>query len=261
MHIDRAMLKTDAKAAIRESATSPYLTAFILMIIVYVLSLLQSKLTGVTIDYNAYFHAIETGNTDYLINVAHQMPGAVPQTIGALLSLMSTMVGIGFMIFSLHISRRLPNSIGNLFDAFGNFFRFLWLVILISFFTFLWSLLFIIPGIVAAYRYRQALYILIDNPDMRAIDCIRKSKEMMAGHKAELFVLDLSFLGWYLLSVIPFVPIYVYPYTMTTYAGYYNALLHLNTDAGQAPTAGTPSDGDRNAAGKGGGLPPWEYKN
>jgi uncharacterized membrane protein len=253
MHIDRAALKNDARAAIRESATSPYLTALILMVIVYILGLLQSKLTGVTIDYNTYLHAIETGNTDYLISVARQMPGPAPQTIGALLSLMSTMVSIGFTIFCLLVSRRLPGSVGNLFDAFGNFFRFLWLMILIWIFVFLWSLLFIIPGIVASYRYRQAVYILIDNPDMRAIDCIKKSKEMMAGHKAELFVLDLSFLGWYLLSVIPFVPVYVYPYTGTTYAGYYNALLHLKADTRRE----TPDEGGQ---APGNDLPPWEYK-
>jgi uncharacterized membrane protein len=113
---------------------------------------------------------------------------------------------------------------GELFDGFGMFFKFLWLNILIGIFTFLWSLLFVIPGIVASYRYRMAIYIMIDNPEFSAMECIRRSKAMMAGRKWELFVLDLSFIGWGLLTAIPFVSLYVSPYIEITVANYYNAL-------------------------------------
>lgn len=85
------------------------------------------------------------------------------------------------------------------------------MTILTGIFIFLWSLLLIIPGIIAAYRYRMALYLLLDNPNMSVYQCIRESKRMMVGHKAELFVLDLSFLGWYILSAVPFVSIWVTP--------------------------------------------------
>lgn len=257
MHIDRAMLKDGAKSAMRESGTNPYITAAVYILIVYVLGLLQSKLTGVTVDYDTMIRALETGNYDYLLYaVQQQMPGPVPGGIGTLLSIMSTMVGIGFTIFTLLVSRRQPNTIGNLFDGFGNFFRFIWLLILIWLFTFLWSLLFVFPGLIAAYRYRQAIYLLIDNPDMRAIDCIRKSKEMMKGHKAELFVLDLSFLGWFILTLIPFVSIYVSPYTQTTYAAYYDTLLSISSDPDRSAPRGAryPETGDD-------GTPPWEFKN
>ncbi len=192
-----------------------------------------------------------------------QQPGVLARIIDMLLSLMSAMLGIGFTIFALNISRRLNNSVGNLFDGFGNFFRFLWLLILMWFFTFLWSLLFIIPGIIAAYRYRQAIYILIDNPTMRPIDCIRNSKELMKGHKAELFLLDLSFLGWYLLMIIPFVSIYVFPYTRTTFAGYYDTLRSARNGYYQSPTSGPsdPTSGPTGyAADKENELPPWEFK-
>ncbi len=86
-------------------------------------------------------------------------------------------------------------------------------------------MLFIIPGIVASYKYRMAIYIQIDNPEYSASECIRISKEMMMGHKAELFVLELSFIGWALLTIIPFVSLYVLPYIETTTANFYNVLL------------------------------------
>ena len=260
MNINRAMLKADARAAIRQSQTSPYLTALIYVLIIYVLGILETRITGVTIPYDVFLHALETGNTDYLMHlIQQQAPGPVPYTIGTLLSLMSAMIGIGFTIFTLLVYRRQGNTVGNLFDGFGNFFRFLWLRILIWIFTFLWSLLFFIPGIIAAYSYRQAIYILIDNPDMRAIDCISASKNMK-GRKFELFLLDLSLLGWFLLSAIPFVSVYVFPYTNVTYAAYYITLLDINAGFGQYPPGGRPYGSSR-YSGDHDDLPPWEFKN
>lgn len=66
-------------------------------------------------------------------------------------------------------------------------------------FVFLWSLLFIIPGIIAGYRYRFALYNLCENPEMGVMEALNMSKAQTRGHKWELFVLDLSFLGWIIL--------------------------------------------------------------
>ena len=67
-------------------------------------------------------------------------------------------------------------------------------------FIFLWSLLFIVPGIIAAYRYRFALYNLCENPEMGVMEALNMSKAQTLGFKGQLFVLDLSFIGWYLLS-------------------------------------------------------------
>ena len=90
----------------------------------------------------------------------------------------------------------------------------------------LWSLLLVVPGIVAAYRYRQALYLLLDHPEKSAWQCLRESSALMSGHKWELFVLDLSFLGWALLSAM-FAPVSIWldPYRAITNAGFYNRLI------------------------------------
>ena len=132
--------------------------------------------------------------------------------------------------------RQQQNSLWNLMDGFQSFLKIIGLNIITGIFTFLWSLLFIIPGIVAAYRYRQALYLLLDHPEMGIFECIRESKRLMRGHKAELFILDLSFIGWALLSIIPFVSVYTLPYTESTYALYYSML--REQDAAPGPDRG-----------------------
>ncbi len=90
-------------------------------------------------------------------------------------------------------------------------------------FTFLWSLLFVIPGIVKAYAYSMVPYILADNPGMRASEAIRLSQEMMRGHKMEKFILDISFFGWYLLGSLAFGigVFFVQPYVDATEAQFY----------------------------------------
>lgn len=91
----------------------------------------------------------------------------------------------------------------------------------------LWLLLFVIPGIVKAYSYRMVPYIIADNPEMSALDAITKSREMMRGHKWDVFVLDLSFLGWMILSgcTAGILGIfYVNPYIFETDAEIYLAL-------------------------------------
>lgn len=66
----------------------------------------------------------------------------------------------------------------------------------------LWSLLFVIPGLIKTYSYAMAFYIKEDNPELTANECITKSREMMDGHKWELFCLEFSYLGWLILCAL-----------------------------------------------------------
>ncbi|PKM71981.1 MAG: hypothetical protein CVU91_11405 [Firmicutes bacterium HGW-Firmicutes-16] len=162
------------------------------------------------------------GNLDYVPQMPHTNAGGVIISIAIVLMMM--MLSVGFTIYCMNICQFRNAGFGNLFDGFAIFFKVLWLTLLMGIFVWLWSLLLIVPGIIAAYRYRMALYIMIDNPQLGALDCIRASSSMMNGHKGELFVLDLSFLGWVLLTAFPFVTIWVTPYTSVTYVNYYLAL-------------------------------------
>ena len=95
---------------------------------------------------------------------------------------------------------------------------------LISIFTFLWSLLFIIPGIVMSYAYSMTFFIMRDNPSMSANEAIKASKNMMKGYKMKAFMLDLSFIGWIFISVFCCCGIgmlWVTPYMLASKAALY----------------------------------------
>ena len=156
---------------------------------------------------------------------------------------MTTIWNAGFTVFCLRAARGRPVAISNLMDGFTVFLRLLVLTVLTGVFTFLWSLLLIVPGIIAAYRYSQAVYLLLDHPELSPMDCIRESSRLMKGHKWELFVLNLSFIGWMLLTMIPLVSIYVSPYMELTYAGYYNRLVGWTPASDAMP--GTETEDDR----------------
>ena len=90
----------------------------------------------------------------------------------------------------------------------------------------LWSLLFVIPGIVKGYAYSMSMYVLADNPGKPALECIRESQNITNGHKMDLFVLHLSFIGWVLLGFITLgiAYIWVIPHMSAAYANAYNSL-------------------------------------
>ncbi len=117
------------------------------------------------------------------------------------------------------------------FDIFG---KALWLEILVAFFTILWSLLFVIPGMIKSLSYSMSIYILADNPNMTAREALNESKAIMHGHKADLFVLELSFIGWGVLVMLTFglAAIYVTPYMCATMTNFYNKIKRTPKGAG-----------------------------
>jgi len=103
-----------------------------------------------------------------------------------------------------------------------------------SVFVFLWTLLLIIPGIIKAYAYRMVPYILADNPNIDTMRALELSNEMTKGQKFDIFILDLSFIGWYLLGLLAcgMGVVFVRPYQDETNAELYMALKQ-NMDIGQ----------------------------
>lgn len=121
-------------------------------------------------------------------------------------------------------------SVGDAFSGFNDFWSSFKVSFLTGLFTMLWSLLLFIPGIIKGLSYSMAMYILAENPGKPALECIEESKQMTKGHKMELFVLELSFLGWALLGVITFgiALIWVIPYMQATYVNAYHKLKNSN---------------------------------
>lgn len=125
--------------------------------------------------------------------------------VGILAALPLTM---GLYAMYLNMYKDNEWSVGDIFSSFRNgmdyYLNSFLLLFVNSIFIFLWSLLFVIPGIIKTFSYSMSPYILIDNPVMTASEARRKSMEIMKGNKWKLFCLQFSFIGWILLSILTF---------------------------------------------------------
>ena len=194
------------------------------------ISYLSLRLTGM--DYETMtriMQASSEGRSEAAMQLLmRSVPGTGETLIDLLLHLALSVVSVGFTLFTLNTIRGNAPVYGNLLDGFGMMPRLLWLLILESLFIVLWSLLFVIPGIIAAYRYSLAVYVMIDHPELGAMDCLRESKRLTTGYKSQLFLLDLSFILWLLLSSLPVigfaVQVYLTPYMETAKALYYEQI-------------------------------------
>ena len=149
---------------------------------------------------------------------------SVSSSISSLINfILSGPVAYGVAFFYLNILREDEARVESMFQGFKRFLDTLLAYLFISIFTFLWFLLLIIPGIIAGLSYSMTYYILIDHPELTPLEAIRLSKEIMVGHKGELFVLGLSFIGWFFLGLITFGIglLYVIPYFNATLAEFY----------------------------------------
>jgi len=230
MMIDRRAVKQHAKEIIRLSRPSLVTAGLIFTLLAVLINFLSLRLTGVAYDdMVGIMQASSEGRADAAMALmSRAMPGPGESLIDVLLHLALSVVSVGFSIFTLNTIRQNAPDFGNLLDGFGMMPRLLWLLILEALFIMLWSFLFVIPGIVAAYRYSLAVYIMIDHPELSAMDCIRESKRMTYGYKAQLFKLDLSFILWLLLSSLPVVgyavQVILTPYMETSKVLYYEQI-------------------------------------
>lgn len=241
--LDRPAIKSQAKLRMREHKPSVYLVTIVFLVIITVLSFLVEKLSGtdtMLAELQQYFIHGEVPTAE---EFARLMPdvGFFASLLILVISLVNSVINVGYQRFCLRTWRGQEAGYGDIFDEFAHFFKVVWLTILMGIFIFLWTLLFIIPGIVAAYRYSFAYYILIDNPELSAIECIRESKRLTKGYKGQLFVLDLSFIGWAIIGGIiegaigalirislPLFDIWLSPYMGITRAGFYNTRLEMD---------------------------------
>lgn len=232
--IDRQALKSEAKQNMTGKKPNVFLVAAIYVAAISVLSVLLYNLSG----YQQFLN--------YIQQIFPVNPNPTYEEIAAAVPTITTMAGIlmisvlvcrtvidaGYTGYCLKIARREDTDIKTIFDGFTLFFRIIWLMALQYIIIILSSFLLIVPGIIAYYKYRQAIYILLDNPEKSPLVCLRESTHMMNGRKADLFFLDLSFFGWRVFDVIiniyttiPLLSIWLAPYTGVTYAGFYNQLV------------------------------------
>ncbi|MDR0897474.1 MAG: DUF975 family protein [Oscillospiraceae bacterium] len=152
--------------------------------------------------------------------------GAMTWGLGVLL-LMPPLT-VGFLAYWLAIWRGEVVGFEKLFSGFSRYVQSLVAILWMYLWTFLWSLLFVIPGIIKALQYFATPYLVADYPDLNPREALKLSIRITQGHLMEIFIMNLSFFGWYFLSaftagILAFV--HVTPYHQISMAGLYESLL------------------------------------
>ena len=216
--MNRSELKEDAKAKLKGKYTD-IITMFIIVAVITAVA----TCAGTWIDQTLGLIHEEVINFGYF-----EIPYKTTGLFSTLFAFIITgVIGFGLVEYFLNISRGKEVNWKDIFNRKDMFVFYIILSLLVSLFACLWSLLFIIPGIIAAISYSLVFYLKLDNPDLEYMDLIRKSKELMKGHKWEFFVLNLSFIGWALL--VPFtlgiLAFWLVPYIAVTECNFYNKLI------------------------------------
>ena len=174
--IDRKQMKQDMKDLLADAQVSPRAMVALYMGLSLVLSMVDTL----------------AGNS-----------GILATFLSILTSLLGMVLSAGFVLYCMAVRRGERAEFLTLFDGFSFVGKLIGLNIIMYFFIALWSMLFVVPGIIAAYRYRFALYNLYENPDISVFEALNMSKRQTFGYKSQLFMLDVSYLGWTLLASVP----------------------------------------------------------
>ena len=218
MEFTRAEIKEQAKAQLKGKVWSLFLCALVVSIITGIFSGISTALT-------------QAGN---------QLLGSCISLIGSIL--VTPPLTIGLVKVYLNVTYGEEPSVGTVFEPFKTSYgKSIALTFLVGIFVMLWSLLLLIPGIIMAYAYSQSFRIMVENPELSPMECIKESKRIMNGRKMDLFVLQLSFIGWILLVCVTFgiAAIYVYPYMQLAETNFYHRIKEGGDQAGDYNNAAT----------------------
>ncbi|MGG7144315.1 DUF975 family protein [Clostridium nigeriense] len=196
--MDRAYIKSKSKQQLKENLVISIITVFIASIFIDA----STFKNGITFFY-------DEGSSIYFDLFTLLFAGVFT-------------AGLNKFLLKIVKNSETPE-IKDLFSYFNIYLKTLGLYITIGIIAFIGTLLFIVPGIILLIMFSQSFFILAENPSKSIKDCIIESKEMMYGHKFEYFVLQLSFIGWYILAVITLgiASFWVNPYVKITNANYY----------------------------------------
>lgn len=216
------MKASDYRAIAREKLTGNWKMAVIVALIAWFLGgLIVSASVNVNIRVDEETAITIPSVQSWIINTLR---------IGTILSIVQFIIGgVVRQGYATHLLKQHDGEALEIKDLFSQFHRFgdgFCLYLLEGLYTALWMLLLIIPGIIAGFKYAMAPFIMAENPEMTASEAITASKDLMDGHKWELFCLNFSFIGWELLGAITFGigALFVAPYMNAAYAAFYRNL-------------------------------------
>ncbi len=157
------------------------------------------------------------------------VPGMVWQGV---ITIMLLPLAWGYTVFFLRMAREENTDYERLFDGFSQYVRITLAELLKGIYVLLWMLLLIIPGIVKDYSYAMTEFILKDHPEISGEEAICQSMKMMQGHKMQLFLLDLSMIGWFILSCLTLGIgfLFLVPYNYSAHAHFYEDLKEQYND-------------------------------
>lgn len=240
MNLSSSILKNRAKIKLQGIYGQSVVVS---MIYTFIISLLSSGGAMFSVfssgGLESFFSAVENGlngdpgaassSNPFYYNVSYSPLSSIG-TLAVLVLSGPLMVGVAH--YFLHVADRNNPQLNDLFGEFKNFGNTFVLYVLTTLFTCLWTMLFIIPGIVAAISYSMAPYIVAEHPEIKASDAIRMSKQMMQGHKGDYFILQISFIGWGLLCLltcgIGF--LFLEPYISAANAEFFNEVSGKNVE-------------------------------
>jgi uncharacterized membrane protein len=141
-------------------------------------------------------------------------------------------MALGFAEFTLAISRNKELKISQIFKGFNEFGRAVGAYFLMILYIMLWSLLFIVPGIIAGISYSMVFFIMADDSSIKITEALRKSKKMIYGYKWKYFCLGLRFIGWALLCMLTLGIgfIWLIPYMQVSFAKFYEEIKDLKME-------------------------------
>lgn len=182
--IDRRRVKAEARAILRDAQVSP--KAFFAL---YLGAMVFMEACGYLSTLAGGSETLFSGPAELFITIFS--------------SLLSPILGVGLFLYCMAIRRGERAEFLTLFDGFSFAGKIILLYLLQTLFIFLWTLLFVFPGVVAAYRYSFAYLNLCENPSLSPLEALELSKKQTTGYKFQLFQLDLSYFGWIVLSSLP----------------------------------------------------------
>jgi len=238
--LDRKLLKSQAREINRSAVVSIYLFSLLYLLITWALRGLDTYVSGSAADYmQQYF---PDWPVPLLLSHAAYPPLLVT-FISVVVSLLLAVLEGGYVLYALGVRQHREMPYATLFDGFAFAGKLILLNLVMGIFIALWTMLFIIPGLIAIYRYSFAVYNLCENPSIGVMEAIEMSKVQTSGFKWSLFVLDLSFLGWLLLAccTMGILLIWLYPYIKQSKIGYFQEIKKIK-QVGYFPPSPPPVD-------------------
>lgn len=235
------MRATDFRAEAREALSGKWLAAVLTTLVASILggsvTLSGGSVSGLSSSAGNYLQGGSDGGdsvssliegtsaTAFVYMLAGLLAiSVIAILVGVIRFVIGAFVSLGLIQFNLDLIDGKPAEFSTLFSKTFILGKAVWLRFRVAIFTFLWALLLLIPGIIKSYSYSMAGFIMTENPEMTAKEAMEVSMKMMVGNKWRLFCLQLSFIGWDILSILTLGIgfLWVIPYENAAIAAFYD---------------------------------------